>query len=134
MTNNFENGKVLYLKDNLSEKIIDSAVVTHNQFVFRTKISKFPVRVLVYNKEFSQWRDIWIENNKMIFDASESDFKSAKVTGSQSEDLSQQLYKNASGLSFEERNELEKKFVENNPNSKFVIFTSAITAGKSFCS
>jgi len=125
-TNNFENGKVLYLKDNLSEKIIDSAIVTNNEFLFKTKISKFPSRVLLYNKEFSQWRDIWIENNKMIFDASQSDFKNAKVSGSASENLVQKLYENAGGLSFEERNKLEKDFVKDNPNSVVSAFILSV--------
>jgi len=125
-TNNFENGKVLYLKDNLSEKIIDSAIVTNNEFLFKTKISKFPSRVLLYNKEFSHWRDIWIENNKMIFDASQSDFKNAKVSGSASENLVQKLYENAGGLSFEERNKLEKDFVKDNPNSVVSAFILSV--------
>ena len=125
-TNNFENGKVLYLKDNLSEKIIDSAIVTNNEFLFKTKISKFPSRVLLYNKEFSQWRDIWIENNRMIFDASQSDFKNAKVSGSASENLVQKLYENAGGLSFEERNKLEKDFVKDNPNSVVSAFILSV--------
>lgn len=116
-TNNIENGTVLYLKNNLTEKIIDSATVTNNQFKFHSKILKFPVRVLLFNKEFSQRRDIWLENNPMLFDASESNFKNAIITGSHEERLSQKLYANTQKLSFEERNELEKKFVQENPNS-----------------
>lgn len=134
-TNNFENGKVLYLKDNLSEKIIDSAIVTNNEFLFKTKISKFPSRVLLYNKEFSHWRDIWIENNKMIFDASQSDFKNATVSGSESENLVQKLYENAGGLSFEERNKLEKDFVKDNPDtiiSAFILSVFSRDWGKDF--
>ena len=127
-TNNFENGKVLYLKDNLSEKIIDSAVVTNNEFIFRTKISKFPSRVLLYNKEFTQWRDIWLEDNKMIFDASKSDFKSAKISGSEAENVSQKLYENTGKLSFEERNILEQNFVKENPNSIVSAFILSVFA------
>jgi len=55
-TNSMKNGTVLYLKNNLSEKIIDSTIVTNNQFTVNAKLSKFPIRVLLYNKEFSQWR------------------------------------------------------------------------------
>ncbi|MBO6200659.1 MAG: DUF4369 domain-containing protein, partial [Chryseobacterium sp.] len=99
-TNNFEDGTVLYLKNNLDGKIIDSTAVTNNQFKFSTKISKFPARVLLYNKAFTQWRDLWLENNKMYFDASVSNFKKAIVTGSHSENLSQKLYNNTEKLSY----------------------------------
>jgi len=125
-TNKIENGTVLYLKNNLSEKIIDSSVVTNNQFSFNTKLSKFPLRVLLYNKEFSQWRDIWLENKKMNFDASESDFRNATISGSQSENLSQKVYLNANKLSFEERNKLQKEFVKENPNSIVSAFILSV--------
>lgn len=134
-TNNLENGTVLYLKDNLTDKIIDSTTVKDNQFVFTTKIDKFPLRVLLYNKAFSQWRDIWLENNQIFFDASKGDFKNANVTGSQSENLTQKLYENASTLSFEERNLLEKKFVKDNPNtivSAFILSVFAADWGKDY--
>ena len=134
-TKNFEDGTVLYLKNNLNDKIIDSAIVANNQFKFNTKISKFPLRVLLYNKSFSEWRDFWLEKNQMTFDASESNFKSARITGSQSEDLSQKLYGNTAKLSFEERNELEKKFIKENPNSivsAFILSVFARDWGKDF--
>ncbi|TDO99206.1 TlpA disulfide reductase family protein [Flavobacterium sp. 245] len=125
-TNNLENGTVLYLKDNLTEKIIDSAIITDNQFSFAIKTAKFPLRVLLYNKSFSQWRDIWLENNQMFFDASKGDFKNAKVTGSESENLSQKLYENIGRLSFEEKNALEKKFVKDHPNSIVSAFILSV--------
>ncbi|MFG4002832.1 redoxin domain-containing protein [Flavobacterium aquidurense] len=134
-TNNFENGTVLYLKNNLDGKLIDSSIVANNEFKFNTKISKFPIRVLLFNKSFSHWRDIWLENNAMSFDASESDFKKAKITGSLSESLSQKLYENTEKLSFEERNELEKKFVQENPNSIISAFILSVFSrdwGKGF--
>ena len=134
-TNNLENGTVLYLKNNLSEKIIDSTIVTNNQFKFNSKILKFPIRALLFNKEFSQRRDIWLENNTMFFDASDSNFKNATITGSQAESLSQRLYENTAKLSYEERNELEKKFVKENPNSivsAFILSVFSRDWGKDF--
>lgn len=134
-TNNFEDGTVLYLKNNLDGKIIDSTAVTNNQFKFNTKISKFPARVLLYNKAFTQWRDLWLENNKMYFDASVSNFKKAIVTGSHSENLSQKLYNNTEKLSYEERNTLEKKFVTENPKSivsAYILSVFSRDWGKSF--
>ena len=125
-TNEIENGTVIYLKDNLAEKIIDSTIVTNNEFTLNTKISDFPLRVLLFNKEFSQWRDIWLENNKMTFDASQSDFKSASITGSESQNLTKKLYENTDKLSWEEKNELEKKFVKENPNSIVSAFILSV--------
>jgi thiol-disulfide isomerase/thioredoxin len=125
-TNGIENGTILYLKDNLAEKIIDSTIVTNNQFTLNTKIQQFPFRVLLYNKEFSQWRDLWLENNKMTFDASKNDFKNANISGSKSQDLTTKLYKNSAKISWEEKNELEKKFVSENPNSIVSAFILSV--------
>lgn len=62
----------------------------------------------------------------MVFDASDTDFGNADVKGSESEDLSEFLYKKAGKLSYEERNTLEKKFVEENPNSIVSAFILSI--------
>jgi len=134
-TNNFENGTVLYLKNNLNEKIIDSTIISNNQFQFNSKISKFPIRVLLYNKEFTQWKDIWLENNTMVFDASKSNFKEATITGSKTQVSAEKLYENTAKLSYEERNELEKKFVKENPNSivsAFILSVYSRDWGKDF--
>ena len=125
-TNGMENGTVIYLKDNLAEKIIDSTIVTNNRFTLKTKILKFPLRVLIFNKEFSQWRDIWLEDNKMIFDASKNDFKNADISGSESQNLTTKLYENTNKLSWEEKNELQKEFVKENPNSIVSAFSLSV--------
>lgn len=127
-TNNVANGTVIYMKNNLSDKIIDSTSVINNHFAFFTPLEDFPLRVLLSTKDFTQWRDVWIENNKMFFDATESNFKDARITGSKSEDLIQKLYKNTSTISFEERNELEKIFVTKNPNSIVSAFILSVFA------
>lgn len=125
-TNNLENGTVIYLENNLSNKVIDSTTVKENEFKFSTNIKNFPSRILIRTKDYSQRRDIWVENNPMTFDATKTDFVKAKVKGSQSEILSQKLYGNADKISFEERNELEKKFVKENPNSIVSAFILSV--------
>ncbi|MBU2905200.1 AhpC/TSA family protein [Arenibacter algicola] len=116
-TMGMEDGTVLYLKDNLSEKLLDSTVIEGGNFEFSTKIDKFPLRVLLYNKEFTHWKDIWLENKAMFFDSDDNDFKNAKITGSNSEELWGKLYEEIKGLPFEKKNPLEREFVVNNQNS-----------------
>ncbi|WP_257668970.1 TlpA disulfide reductase family protein [Parapedobacter tibetensis] len=116
-TNGIENGTVLYL-DNISTKeIIDSVSVQNNSFSLSTKLPKTPVQVVLRTKDFSHYRNLWLENTAMIFDQSQSDFRNASVTGSQTESLSQSLYQKIGTLPYEERLEKEMEFVKNNPNS-----------------
>lgn len=125
-TNNLKNGTVLYLENNLSNTVIDSTTVKENEFQFSTNIKNFPARIHLRTRDYSQRRDIWLENNRMTFDATKTDFVDAKVTGSQSEILSQKLYAKADKISFEERNKLEKDFVKENPNSIVSAFILSV--------
>jgi len=112
-----KNGTVLYLDDNLKIEPIDSAIVENNSFKIYTRLSSAPLKAVLRLKDDSQYRFLWLENNPMTFDATKTNFKNASITGSYSENLSQNLHKQIDNLPKNERQKLEIKFVENNPNS-----------------
>lgn len=116
-TKGIENGTVLYLNNTSTNEIIDSTIIQNNSFNFKTKLSKTPLLVILHTKDDSHYRFLWLENNPMTFDATETDFRNATVTGSQSENLKQSIYKEFEFLSREEQMKREINFVKNNPNS-----------------
>ncbi|HZK97002.1 MAG TPA: DUF4369 domain-containing protein [Prolixibacteraceae bacterium] len=116
-TTGIKNGTVLYLDDNLKIEPIDSAIVENNAFKFQTALSNTPLLTVLRLKDNTQYRFLWLENNPMTFDATKTDFKNASITGSNSENLYQTLTKQKDKLPKNERQKLEIKFVENNPNS-----------------
>lgn len=130
-TNDIENGTVLYL-DN-KEVVIDSVVIENNSFVFNTKLSKSPLQVVLRTKSFSNYRFLWLENNPMTFNATQSDFRNAIVTGSKEEDLSQLLNKETKLLPRNERLIKDMEFVSKNPysvHSAYILSVYSTTWGK----
>ena len=132
-TQGFENGTLLYLEDTGTEALIDSAVVENNSFHFNTKLPKSPLQVVLRTKNFSHYRFLWLENNPMTFDATDSDFRNALVTGSVEENLSYNLSMETDTLPRDERIRKEQQFVEQHPNSihsAYVLSVYSTTWGK----
>jgi len=113
-TMGIENGTYIYLDNDIK---IDSTKIENNSFVFNSKLSKSPMQVLLRTKDFSNYRFLWVENNAMTFDATKTDFRNAKVTGSETENLSFNHHQKTDTLPINERQKLEIEFVKNNPNS-----------------
>lgn len=116
-TNGIENGTILYLASPLANALIDSAVVENNYFKFRTKLSQTPLLTTLSTKNFSHYRNLWLENKPMTFDATKMDFRHAIVKGSDAENLYQTLNKQVDTLHGSERQKLELEFVKINPGS-----------------
>ncbi len=118
-TNGLENGTVLYLDNPLEGKLIDSTNVENNTFSFQTKLSKSPIQVVFRTKNFSPThiRFLWLENNPMTFDGTKADFRNAKITGSESENLSFSLHQKIDSLPRKEQVNKTIEFVKNNSNS-----------------
>jgi peroxiredoxin len=116
-TSGIENGTVLILENVDTKDILDSTIVQNNTFKLKDKLNSSPIRAILYTKDYSNYRVVWLENNKMTFDATKSDFKNAIVSGSESEALSQTLHQQIDTLSRSERQKFEIEFVKNNPNS-----------------
>ena len=113
-TNGIENGTYLFLH---TDNFTDSTIVENNTFYFKTKLSKTPIQATLRTSDWFQRRILWLENVPMTFDATKTDFINAKVSGSESENLSQTLYPIPDNLSRQEHLEMEMRFVENNPNT-----------------
>jgi len=114
-TNGIENGTILYL--DIGNKTIDSTNIENNSFSFNSKLPNSPLKVIIRKKDFSQYRFLWAENKPMTFDATKTDFRNAKITGSESENLSFSLHQKIDTLPRNERQKAEMEFVKNNPNS-----------------
>ena len=116
-TKDFNDGEMIYLR--LNNTIIDSAKVVNNQFEFNTKLENYPANVILLKKDFSQYRFLWIEDKEMTFDATQSDFRNATVSGSETENISQELASLKKNLKpgNSGKIKIEQDFVKNHPNS-----------------
>lgn len=114
-TNGIENGALLYLDFN--NKSLDSTEVNNNSFEFKTKLPNTPMKLWLHNKDFSNYRAFWAENKPMTFNATKTDFRNAKITGSESENLSFSLHQKIDTLPRNKRQKAEMEFVKNNPKS-----------------
>jgi peroxiredoxin len=123
-TNGIENGTILYL--DIEDKTMDSTKIENNSFSFNSKIPNSPLQVIIRKKDFSQYRFLWAENKPMTFDASKTDFRNAKITGSESENLSFNLHQKIDTLPRNERQKMEMEFVKNNPSSIVSAFTLSV--------
>jgi peroxiredoxin len=116
-TMGIENGTILYLYNTLTNKLIDSAIVENNHFKIQNKLPETPLHSVLRTKDYSHYRFMWLENNPMIFNGGQADFRNAIVTGSEAENVNQTLNNQVDTLQGNERQKLEMEFVENNPNS-----------------
>lgn len=133
-TKGIENGTMIYLDNADSQNIdlIDSTTVENNSFIFNTKLSSSPLQVALWADD-EHYRFLWLENNKMTFDASKSNFENAKVTGSDIENLAQPLRKELENLTEENQRKREIEFIKNHPNSIVsaeILSTYSTTFGK----
>lgn len=129
-TKDIENGMVIYLT---YDKFKDSTIIVNNTFNFQTKLPYSPIKAVLRTKDNFAYRFLWLEENSMTFDATNGDFLTANVTGSESEDLRQELYRVADTFPKEKRLKMEIKFVKENPNSivsASILSVYATTFGK----
>lgn len=127
-TKDIPDGTVLLLQNMLTNKFIDSVVVKNNTFLFQTKISSFPIQVVLFDRSSSA-KMIWLENNKMTFNSIATSFKEAVISGSKTDSLVTKLRKGYRTLkSYEEIVKSEMKFVQNNPNNIASAYTLSVMA------
>ncbi|RUA11949.1 MAG: hypothetical protein DSY83_15715 [Flavobacteriia bacterium] len=116
-TNELKNGTVLYLYDASKEKIIDSVRVQNNKFNFKTNLQNYPIPAVLKNKDNSLYKRLWLENKRMIFNASNRNFENAEILGSDSEIKYDNLYKAVDTLPRKEREKLLTKFIKSNSDN-----------------
>lgn len=134
-TNDIKDGTMIYLENADSQNIdlIDSTRIENNSFVFKTKLSNSPLQVVIRTNNDSYYRFLWLENTYMTFDASQSDFENATVTGSKEEKLGQSLRKKLENLPEEVQRKKEIEFIKKHPKSIVSVETLSlycITLGK----
>lgn len=121
-TNQVEDGKKLYLHDLVNNKTLDSAIVKNGNFEFTKPLPDYPYWVMLHTGDRSNFAQIWIENRKMKFEAVNQDFKNAKITGSESNELIRNLYQNIDHNKRKELKAKEKSFIQQHPNSIISAF------------
>lgn len=120
-TSNIGDGTYLYLRDLVNGGNIDSALVENNTFKFETDLNESVVYTMLYTQDRKNFKEVWIENSKMTFDASDIDFKNAKISGSKNQTLFEEMLNDIYSSSEEISDEIKKKkkfsFIRNHPNS-----------------
>jgi len=118
----------LLLKNTLTDKFIDSVIVKNNTFLLQTNLSSFPIQTVLF-KDSSTGKLIWLENNKMTFNSTNTSFGEAIITGSKTDSLVAISRKQVRELkSYEEMVDNEMKFVQNNPNNLASAYTLSVMA------
>jgi len=82
-TNSIPDKTMLYLDETKTNQRTDSTLIIDNHFVLEGKVDSFKEVFISaqFNDQF-QYAPLYLEPNEMTFDASQSDFFNAKVTGS----------------------------------------------------
>lgn len=91
-TNNIPDSTMLYLDESETNQRIDSCLIINNQFVFEGRVDSFKAVFIFtqYDGQF-QYAPIYLEPNNMIFDASQSNFLNAKISGSKLQSQANEL-------------------------------------------
>lgn len=132
-TNEIANGTQLFIKNTVTGEALDSVVITDNTFTFKTKLATSPIKLLLHTKDLKHYKFIWAENNPMTFDASESNFKNAKIVGSETQNLNHILHEKTEDLEDAELEKVEQDFIKQYPNSILsasLLSTYSATWGK----
>ncbi|WP_435262046.1 redoxin domain-containing protein [Tenacibaculum sp. nBUS_03] len=119
-TNGIENKTKLFLS--FEDDLIDSTEVIDNKFHFKTMLTKSPMQVILRTKDYSHYRFLWLENNKMTMDATNSDFRNAKVMGSETETLSTIFRHKIDTIPRNKRHKYRIEFIKNNPDKLFSAY------------
>ena len=125
-TSGIEDGKFLYIRDLVNGGNIDSAQVKNNRFTFNTELPEPILYVMLFTKDRSKFKQLWLERSKMFFDASGRKFPKAKVKGSKTQELaekmSKKVYSNVRSISKDSLKQREEVFISNNLSSILVPY------------
>lgn len=82
---------IIDLINSTSRKTLDSTIVINEKFMFKGKVEN-PTKMLVCERDVRNYKSIWIENSTMTFEAKLNHFKTAKVTGSETQEDDELLF------------------------------------------
>src|SRR6056297_1249848 len=123
-TNDIQDGSWLYFRDLVNGGTLDSTKVQNNNFKFNTQLPEPGMWVMLHTKDRSKFKELWLQDKPMRFDASNVDFQDAEVTGSVSQQLVEEekaIYKDFDKISDAELRQRQETFIENNPNALISI-------------
>ncbi|NOY22249.1 MAG: AhpC/TSA family protein [Acidobacteria bacterium] len=132
-TRGMKNGTILLLENAQNGEIIDSVTVEKNSFKFKNPPTTFPLQVYLCTKDHSECRAIWLENRKMTFDATSSNFQNALVSGSGTENVAQEMRRKIYAIHGPQRKIMEMEFVKSHPDnivSAYILSVYSTTWGK----
>ncbi|HAP65193.1 MAG TPA: hypothetical protein DCR93_38845 [Cytophagales bacterium] len=130
-TKDLPDGTMVYLRDYLLGKIIDSTQVINNTFYFDTQLPSYPREILILTAEGSDYRYLWVDNTAMTLDASQTGFREAVVTGSATEDLNHAHRQKVDAIAdYDQMVEKEMEFAANHPES--IISASILSVYQTF--
>ncbi len=72
----------------LENEDFDSTFVINNAFSFQGKVEGDFSNMWLHTRDFKEYRSLWVVNAEITFDATNSSFRKAKVTGSRIQDQS----------------------------------------------
>jgi len=119
-TTDLKDGSWLYFRDLVNGGTLDSAEVNNNTFKFETKLPEPRMWVMLHTKGRSKFKEIWLQNKPMRFDATEEDFQEAEITGSLSNQLVEEekaIYKDFDKISDAELRKRQETFIKKYPNA-----------------
>lgn len=120
-TSGIEDGTYLYFRDLANGGNIDSAMVKQNSFRFTTDLPEPVLFVMLFTKDRSKFTELWLEDKPMTFDAGNTKFKDAVITGSRNQELAvikdNEVYFNVQNTPPEVLKQRETNFIENHPDA-----------------
>ena len=61
-----DNGKMVYLEDRLTSKVVDSTVVAKGKFAFKGQADKDAVLAITFDKDWRSWRTLFFNDGKTV--------------------------------------------------------------------
>ena len=61
-----DNGKMVYLEDRLTSKMVDSTVVAKGKFAFKGQADKDAVLAITFDKDWRSWRTLFFNDGKTV--------------------------------------------------------------------
>jgi len=119
-TSNIEDGTYLYLRDLVTGENLDSTLVKNNSFKMTADLQESMIFSMLFTKDRKNFKELWLENNAMTFDASTTSFNDAVITGSINQDLAKKIkevHANILELPEDTINKRETNFIKKYPNS-----------------
>lgn len=90
-----DSTKVYLAKEN---EDFDSTLIINDKFRFSEKVEGDYSNIWIHTKNYKEYKSLWVVNNDITFDASNSSFRDAVVTGSRIQDQSNEYQSLTSSL------------------------------------